>query len=309
MARPVKKPPDQWKQEILNEAKELFLSKGYEETSVDDIMKLAGGAKGMFYRFFKTKEEIMQALGDEMFFQNNPFEEVRRRTDLTGLEKIRQVFAADSSDKEREAINTQAVSILKDPRILASAVEANRRVLTPLWLELIEEGMRDGSIHTEYPKELAELLPLVNFWLMPSVFPANTHEILHKCRFIAQVLSTMGLPIIDQEMYERIEAILGTYTEEPGDLQEHVTKNPPEHVTENPPEHMTENLSEHVTKNPPEHVTKNPPEHMTENPPEHVTEPHRTWHRDSRNALQTIPRNTPKGPPKTTPPLTGEINI
>ncbi len=52
-------------------------------------------------------------MGDEIFFQNNPFEEVRRRTDLTGLEKIRQVFAADSSDKEREAINTQAVSILK----------------------------------------------------------------------------------------------------------------------------------------------------------------------------------------------------
>lgn len=245
MARPVKKPPDQWKQEILNAAKELFLSKGYEETSVDDIMKLAGGAKGMFYRFFKTKEEIMQALGDQVFFQNNPFEEVRKRSDLTGLEKIRQVFAMDSSDKERESINTQAVSILKDPRILASAIEANRRVLTPLWLELIEEGMRDGSIHTEYAKELAELLPLVNFWLMPSVFPANTDEILHKCRFIAQVLSAMGLPIIDKKMYERTEAIFGTYGGETMDLREHVTENPQKHSKKNsrkapqPPKSLT----------------------------------------------------------------------
>lgn len=208
MARPVKKPPDQWKDEILNAAKELFLSRGYEETSVDDIMKLAGGAKGMFYRFFRSKEELMQALGDQMFFQNNPFEAVRGRSDLTGLEKIREVLALDGFDQEREQINTQAVSILKDPRILASAVEANRRVLTPLWLELIEEGRRDGSIRTEYARELAELLPLVNFWLMPSVFPADTDEILRKCRFIAEVLAAMGLPIIEDKMYERTKAIL-----------------------------------------------------------------------------------------------------
>ncbi len=36
-------------------------------------------------------------------------------------------------------------------------------MLTPLWLELIEEGRRDGSIRTEYAKELSELLSLVNF--------------------------------------------------------------------------------------------------------------------------------------------------
>lgn len=65
----------------------------------------------------------------------------------------------------------QAVSILKDPHILAASVGENRRVLTPLWLELLEEGKRDSSIKTEYTKELSEFLPLVNFWLMPSVFP------------------------------------------------------------------------------------------------------------------------------------------
>ena len=54
----------------------------------------------------------------------------------------------DRADGERETVNAQAVSILKDPRILAAAMEANRRVLTPLWFELIEEGRRDGSIQT-----------------------------------------------------------------------------------------------------------------------------------------------------------------
>ena len=74
MARPVKKTPEQWKEEILSAAKKLFLSKGYEETSVSDIMEAAGGAKGMFYRFFPTKEAAMHTLGDRMFLENNPFE-------------------------------------------------------------------------------------------------------------------------------------------------------------------------------------------------------------------------------------------
>lgn len=198
MARPVKKSPEQWKQEILDAAKALFLSKGYEETSITDIMELAGGAKGMFYRFYESKEEVMHALGDRMFFENNPFEAVRGRSDLNGLQKIREVLILNRADEDRESINAQAVDILKDPRILAAAVEANRRVLTPLWLELIEEGRRDGSIRTEYARELSELLPLINFWLLPSVFPADADEIRHKCRFVAEVLASMGLPIMDE---------------------------------------------------------------------------------------------------------------
>ena len=213
MARPVKKQPEEWEKEILDAAKFLFLSKGYEETSVSDIMERAGGAKGMFYRFFESKEKAMQALGDRMFLENNPFEAVRTRTDLNGLQKIREVLAMDRADGERETVNAQAVSILKDPRILAAAMEANRRVLTPLWFALIEEGRRDGSIQTEYARELSELLPLVNFWLMPSVFPANAEETMHKCKFVAKVLADMGLPVADKEMFERTERLLGHFGE------------------------------------------------------------------------------------------------
>jgi AcrR family transcriptional regulator len=213
MARPVKKQPEEWEKEILDAAKFLFLSKGYEETSVSDIMERAGGAKGMFYRFFESKEKAMQALGDRMFLENNPFEAVRARTDLNGLQKIREVHAMDRADGERETVNAQAVSILKDPRILAAAMEANRRVLTPLWFALIEEGRRDGSIQTEYARELSELLPLVNFWLMPSVFPANAEETMHKCKFVAKVLADMGLPVADKEMFERTERLLGHFGE------------------------------------------------------------------------------------------------
>ncbi len=205
MARPVKKSPEQWRNEILNATQKLFLSKGYEETSINDIMEMVGGAKGMFYRFFQSKEEVMQALGNQMFFENNPFDVVKERSDLNGLQKIQEVLALNRSDTERERINVQAISILKNPRILATAIEANRRVLTPLWLELLEEGQQDGSIQTEYAREISELLPLINFWLLPSVFPATAEEICHKYRFIMDVLAAMGLPLIDGERTAQTE--------------------------------------------------------------------------------------------------------
>lgn len=199
MARPVKKSPEQWKSEIMIAAKELFFSKGYEETTVTDIMEKVGGAKGMFYRCFESKEEIMQAIGDQMFFENNPFEAVKKRTDLNGLQKIRELLMLNQADTDRADLNVQAVSILKDPRILAAAIAANKRVLTPLWFELLEEAKNDGSIQTEYSKELSELLPLVNFWLMPSVYPATAEEIQHKYFFVIEVLAKMGLPIMDDQ--------------------------------------------------------------------------------------------------------------
>lgn len=199
MARPVKKTPEQWKKEILDAAHNLFTSKGYEATSVSDIMEAAGGAKGMFYRFFQSKEEVMHALGNRMFFENNPFEAVRKRSDLNGLQKIRSLLALNRADQERNRMNMQAVPILKDPRILAASISENRRVLTPLWRELLEEGKKDGSIRTEYVKELSELLPLINFWLMPSVFPATEEELIHKYRFVTEALAHMGLPLFDDE--------------------------------------------------------------------------------------------------------------
>lgn len=216
MARPVKKSPKQWKKEILSAAQSLFISKGYEETSVSDIMNLVGGAKGMFYRCFQSKEEVMHALGNQLFFENNPFEAVKGRNDLNALQKIKYLLVLNQSDTRRNDLNVQAIPILKDPHILAAAVEENRRVLTPLWLELLEEGKKDGSIKTEYAKELSELLPLINFWLMPSVFPATEEELHHKYRFVMEVLSYMGLPLLDDQILSFTEKFITDISEKGG---------------------------------------------------------------------------------------------
>jgi AcrR family transcriptional regulator len=190
--------PEVTVEKILEVSKRLFVEKGFDSTTIQDIVDELGGlTKGAIYHHFKSKEEIMKALGDKLFFDNNPFEAVRGRNDLNGLQKIREMLAANQSDAQRNEFNSQAIPILENPRILAAAIEANRKVLTPLWFELIDEGRRDGSIKTEYAKELSEFLPFINFWLLPSIFPASAEEFRQKQLFVMEMLSRMGLPLTD----------------------------------------------------------------------------------------------------------------
>ena len=95
-------------------------------------------------------------------------------------------------------------------------IDANRRILTPYFLELIEEGNRDGSIHTEYAKEIAELLPLLtSLWLLPSVFPATKEEMRRKFSFIGEMMEKMGVPLFD----DTIQRLVDEFFEQIPDLK------------------------------------------------------------------------------------------
>lgn len=72
---------------------------------------------------------------------------------------------------------------------------------------MIEEGNRDGSIHTEYAKEIAELLPLLtSLWLLPTVFPATKEELRRKFTFLGEMLDRMGLPLFDDSVRQLVDA-------------------------------------------------------------------------------------------------------
>ncbi len=208
--------PEVTVEKILEVAKRLFMEKGYEETTIQDIVEGLGGlTKGAIYHHFKSKEDIMDAVSDQMFFENNPFEAVRNRTDLNGLQKMRTVILLNQADGERVKMGKQALPILKNPAILSRLIESGRRVLAPQWLKLIEEGNRDGSIHTEFAQELAEVIPLLSdLWLAPSVFPASAEAVQRKFAFIAQMLEKMGLPLIDDEIFDAAQRYFSEWGED-----------------------------------------------------------------------------------------------
>ncbi len=208
--------PEVTVERILDVSQRLFLEKGYENTTIQDIVDELGGlTKGAVYHHFKSKEEIMDAVGDRMFFSNNPFEAVRGRTDLNGLQKLREAVRLNQSDQERVRLTAQSIPIAKSPRLLQEMIVSNRKVLTPYFLELIEEGNRDGSMHTDYPREIAELLPLLtSLWLLPSVFPASREQMKRKFLFLGEMLEKMGVPLMDDSIRALVDDFFDQIPEE-----------------------------------------------------------------------------------------------
>lgn len=208
--------PEVTVERILDVSQRLFLEKGYENTTIQDIVDELGGlTKGAVYHHFKSKEEIMDAVGDRMFFSNNPFEAVRGRTDLNGLQKLREAVRLNQSDEEQVRLTAQSIPIAKSPRLLQEMIVSNRKVLTPYFLELIEEGNRDGSMHTNYPREIAELLPLLtSLWLLPSVFPASREQMKRKFLFLGEMLEKMGVPLMDDSIRALVDDFFDQIPEE-----------------------------------------------------------------------------------------------
>lgn len=208
--------PEVTVERILDVSQRLFLEKGYENTTIQDIVDELGGlTKGAVYHHFKSKEEIMDAVGDRMFFSNNPFEAVRGRTDLNGLQKLWEAVRLNQSDQERVRLTAQSIPIAKSPRLLQEMIVSNRKVLTPYFLELIEEGNRDGSMHTDYPREIAELLPLLtSLWLLPSVYPASREQMKRKFLFLGEMLEKMGVPLMDDSIRALVDDFFDQIPEE-----------------------------------------------------------------------------------------------
>ena len=61
MTSRISKAPEERKQELIEVATKLFESRGYENVSVRDILSEVNGAPGMFYYYFKSKEDIFLA--------------------------------------------------------------------------------------------------------------------------------------------------------------------------------------------------------------------------------------------------------
>ena len=189
-------------EKILKESHELFIEKGYEATTIQDIVDRLGGlTKGAIYYHYKSKEEIFEALTKKMFFANNPFMVIDRRKDLNGLEKMREVVKLGLLGGNQSEMNPERIPLMRNPRLLVAILESNRDYVTPLWLKLVEEGRLDGSIQTDYPNEIAEMMQLLpSVWLNPSIYPMTSADRYRKFLFLRDMLNSMRVPVINDDI-------------------------------------------------------------------------------------------------------------
>lgn len=193
--------------EVLDTAPQLFFEKGYQNVSVNHIIEKVGVAKGTFYHYFKTKDDLLDRLVER--FTKKVQGEIKKlveRTDLGAVEKLMGVFALG---REIKAENVELMKLFlkalynEDNLVMRHKMIRSRiKTTIPEFARIIEQGNEEGSFHVEDPPEMAELIYLL---------AANLNEIIGRMMLTAHE-DPENFKKIDRKMraYERcFEKILG----------------------------------------------------------------------------------------------------
>lgn len=161
--------------QILDIARELFVTRGYHHTSTDDILARAGIAKGTLYHHFASKEEILRALVLRTCDDLAARAEAAAHTPGSAIERFVRTIGAlrITGDEEGERlVNTLHAPGNADYHLL-SITETIARI-TPILVDVVEEGVNTGEFTTPHPTESVELIMLgAGMLLDQGIFPAD----------------------------------------------------------------------------------------------------------------------------------------
>ena len=214
------KNPEETVNKILDVSMQLFLEKGYEHTSIQDIVNHLGGlSKGAIYHHFKSKEDILDGVMNKLYQNNdNELDHLRlleKDSSMTGLQKLQALFTTALESPRQDDMFQMAPDFLKNPQMLAMQIEGIYTESVPHFVQpIIEEGIADGSIKTDYPKELAEMiLLLINIWLIPLVHDEDPSSVTNRFALFQEMMGKMGIEIFDKDAVKRLEKFRKMYNQ------------------------------------------------------------------------------------------------
>ncbi|RGZ01925.1 TetR/AcrR family transcriptional regulator [Clostridium sp. AM58-1XD] len=154
------KEAEERRNEILDAAERLFTQKGYQKSTVVDILNAVGIAKGTFYYYFKSKEEVMDAMIERIVLEDvRKAEQIVKDSTLTPVQKIcgiiqvQQPVNGDRKDQMLEQFHCPCNAEIHQKSIVQSIL-----CLSPILAEAVRQGIDEGIFHTDYPQEVMEIL-------------------------------------------------------------------------------------------------------------------------------------------------------
>lgn len=147
------------KNEILDTAERLFMEKGYENTSINDILSVSGIAKGSLYYHYKSKEDVLDGI-------------IGRITEqiVTSAKTVADDAALTAHEKMLRIIPTVNITYSPYERMLhelhrpsnallhQKSITQTLNAVAPIMADIVEQGNREGVYHTQYPLETVEIL-------------------------------------------------------------------------------------------------------------------------------------------------------
>ncbi|WP_458456737.1 TetR/AcrR family transcriptional regulator [Methanobrevibacter sp.] len=149
------------KKELLKIAYDMFLTQGYENTSVDEIIERAQIAKGTYYYHFQSKEQMLEEVIDMMIDSETKMAEQIIRMDIPVPQKIVMILTSMKPTEAEQPIKNalfQPENVLMHHKVRKKLIN----ILTPILSEVIKEGVEEGIFECDNIAERVKMLLIIS---------------------------------------------------------------------------------------------------------------------------------------------------
>ena len=201
MTRIVKDPAER-RLEIIEAAESLFAKKGYEDTAVSDIVKKIKVGQGTFYHYFKSKEDILEAVAEKTV---GPIAENVRNIAKGNEDPATKVNSMLNSILKASSSETGFMKIIhqKGNYLLHDKLEEALEVrISPSIAEVISQGIDEGIFHMEYPRE--SFIFLLTSALALTYHFSGTYESRERMRSALEEITSRVLGVTNYQFHLEI---------------------------------------------------------------------------------------------------------
>ncbi|MDR3560556.1 MAG: TetR/AcrR family transcriptional regulator [Negativicutes bacterium] len=194
----ISKDPEIRKAEIMGAAEAHFKMHGYHETQIGDIVKAIGVAQGTFYYYFKSKEEIVEAIVKQKLTQViDEIESIADSKEMNALAKISSVIRRiyTGSIQDDGSLIFEYLYNDKYFYILDRIGRQFRELFSPQMQKIVDEGIQQGIFRVAYPNGAVDFIQAVIRCLVESLYKKESDENMAQRKGLAQKLiqTTLGI--------------------------------------------------------------------------------------------------------------------
>ena len=197
------------KDQIIQVALSLFSNKGYNETTMADLVAATGLSKGAVYHHFKSKEEILQLLMEkETNYLSTFLEELSKNEGVSSTDRLLQlVYYLIGNENMKQLTGIDWAQ--KIPFGLLFSLKNTVNILSKYVGIIIHQGNEKGEFSCKYPLETATTLSLLtDVWLDPTISGEEMISFSPKLDYIAIYLNCSGVPILSEKRCKEIKNLL-----------------------------------------------------------------------------------------------------
>src|SRR5690625_878019 len=187
------KSPEARKKEIMDVAETLFITKGYAKTTINNILSEIDIAKGTFYYYFKSKEDVMDAIIDRFItIEVEAAEAIAADDTLKAPDKIFRIIMGENHHGNKKEKMIEELHEVSNEKMHQKSLIETIKQLAPILTRVIEQGIVEGVFETPYPRETVEVLLVSSGFIFDDgIFQWDEEKKIQRAKAFVYILETV----------------------------------------------------------------------------------------------------------------------